>query len=86
MMDELFGTTVDTRQKSIADLEKLRIFEAEIGQIERLDLKKPVLLSGYLTITLKDKSSFRIYIDHKKAFGHIEQLIRSFSKDNLKIE
>jgi len=86
MMDELFGTTVDTRQKSIADLEKLRVFEAEKDQIDKLDLKKPVLLSGYLTITLKDKSSFRIYIDHKKAFGHIEQLIRLFSPENLKIE
>lgn len=86
MMDELFGTTVDSRQKSIAELEKFRVFEAEKEQIDKLDLKKPVLLSGYLTITLKDKSSFRIYIDHKKAFGHIEQLIRLFSPENLKIE
>lgn len=86
MMDELFGTTVDTRQKSIADLEKFRIFEAQKGDIEVIELKKPVLLSGYLTITMQDKSSFRLYIDHKKAYGHIEQLMKSFSPENLKIE
>ncbi len=86
MMDELFGTTVDTRQKSIKDLEKLQIFEAAKDNIEKIELKKPVLLSGYLTILMKDKSSFRIYIDHKKAFGHIEQLMQSFLPENLKIE
>jgi PAS domain S-box-containing protein len=86
MMDELFGTTVDTRQKTIADLEKLRLFEAQKADIEVIELKKPVLLSGYLTITLQDKSSFRLYIDHKKAYGHIEQLMKSFSPENLKLE
>lgn len=86
IMDELFGTTVDTRQKSIADLEKLKIFEAEKENIAQIELKKPVLLSGFLTVIMKDKSSFRIYIDHKKAFTHIEQLIKTFSPGNLKME
>lgn len=86
MMDELFGTTVDTRKKSIADLERLRVFETEKEKIDRIELKKPVLLSGSLTVTLKDRNSFRIYIDHKKAFTHIEQLMKSFSPDNLKSE
>lgn len=85
MMDELFGTSVDTRQKSILDLEKFRIFEAIKEDIDAIELKRPVLLSGYLTILMKDKSSFRIYIDHKKSFGHIEQLMRSFLPENLKI-
>ena len=86
MMDELFGTTVDTRQKPVKDLEKLKIYVAEKGDITRIELKKPVLLSGFLTITTKDGSSFRVYIDHKKAFTHIEQLMKSFSPENLKIE
>jgi PAS domain S-box-containing protein len=86
MMDELFGTTVDTRQKSIKDLELQRIFEAAKDAIEKIELKKPVLLSGYLTIILKDKSSFRIYIDHKKSYTHIEQLMKSFSPEILKLE
>jgi PAS domain S-box-containing protein len=86
MMDELFGTTVDTRQKSVKDLEKHRIFEAAKDAIDKIELKKPVLLSGFLTVTMKDKSSFRIYIDHKKSYTHIEQLMKSFSPENLKIE
>jgi len=86
MMDELFGTTVDTRQKQVKDLEKLKIFVAEKGDITRIELKKPVLLSGFMTITTKDGSSFRVYIDHKKAYTHIEQLMKSFSPENLKIE
>jgi PAS domain S-box-containing protein len=86
MMDELFGTTVDTRQKSIQDLEKQRIFEAAKDAIDKIELKKPVLLSGYLTVTMKDRSSFRIYIDHKKSFTHIEQLMKAFSPENLKVE
>ena len=86
MMDELFGTNVDTRPKSIEDLEKYSIFGADKENISLIELKKPVLLSGYLTITLKDKSSFRVYIDHKKAFGHIEQLMKAFLPESLKIE
>jgi PAS domain S-box-containing protein len=86
IMDELFGTTVDTRQKSLKELEKLRIFEAAKENIEKIELKKPVLLSGYLTVFLKDKNSFRVYIDHKKAFSHIEQLMKSFLPEHLKIE
>jgi PAS domain S-box-containing protein len=86
MMDELFGTSVDTRTKSIQDLENHRIFEAAKVDISQIELKKPVLLSGYLTITMKDKSSFRIYIDHKKSYTHIEQLMKSFSPENLKLE
>jgi PAS domain S-box-containing protein len=86
MMDELFGTTVDTRKKNINDLERLRIFEAAKENIERIELKKPVLLSGYLTVILKDKNSFRVYIDHKKSYTHIEQLMKSFSPENLKME
>lgn len=86
MMDELFGTTVDTRPKSVADLERLQVFEAPKEKIERLELKKPVLLSGHLTIVKNDKNVFRVYIDHKKAYSHIEKLMTAFSPDNLKIE
>lgn len=86
MMDELFGTTVDTRQRSIKELEEREIFMAEKEDIVKIELKKPVLLSGYLTISTVDRGSFRVYIDHKKSFAHIEQLMKSFSPENLKIE
>ena len=86
MMDELFGTTVDTRPKSIKDLEKLEIYSAEKADITKIELKKPVLLSGFLTISTKDGGSFRVYIDHKKSYTHIEQLMKAFLPENLNIE
>jgi hypothetical protein len=86
IMDELFGTTVDTRPRSIQDLEKSPVFVAKKEDITRIDIKKPVLLSGYLTITVKNGGSFRIYIDHKKAFSHIEKILQAFYPEVLRAE
>ena len=85
-MDELFGMTVDTRQKSIKELEKLKVFEAWKKDITRISMKKPVLLSGYLTFTVEKSGSFRIYIDHKKSFTHLEQLMQSFCPEKILVE
>jgi PAS domain S-box-containing protein len=86
IMDELFGMTVDTRQKSIKDLEKLKVFEAWKKDIVRINMKKPVLLSGYLTFNVDKAGSFRVYIDHKKSFTHLEQLMQAFCPDKIKME
>jgi PAS domain S-box-containing protein len=86
IMDELFGMTVDTRQKSIKELERLKIFEAWKKDITKIGMKKPVLLSGYLTFTVEKSGSFRIYIDHKKAFTHIEQLMQAFCPEKIRME
>ncbi len=83
MMDELFGTTVDIRPKTIQELERNKIFETDRNEITALTLKKPVLLSGYLTINSGKAPVFRVYIDHKKAYQHIEQLMRTFSPELL---
>jgi hypothetical protein len=86
LMDELFGNAVDTRQKSLGELENSRIFEVEKGEIEKITLKKPVLLSGYLEISKKGGSSFRVYIDHKKAYTYIENMMKLFAPDFLHFE
>lgn len=86
IMDELFGMSVDTRQKSIKELEKLKVFEAAKKDIIKIGLKKPVLLSGYLTFTVDKAGSFRVYIDHKKSFTHIEQLMQSFCPEKILVE
>ena len=86
IMDELFGMTVDTSQKSIQELERLKIFEGLKTDIARINMKRPVLLSGYLTITMASNETFRVYIDHKKAFTHLEQLIHSFIPEKLMVE
>jgi CheY-like chemotaxis protein len=44
IMDELFGMTVDTSQKPIRELEKLKVFEANKKDIVSIRLKRPVLL------------------------------------------
>jgi PAS domain-containing protein len=86
IMDELFGMSVDTRQRSIKELEKLRVFEAWKKDITRISMKKPVLLSGYMHITVEQGRPFRIYIDHKKSFTHLEQLMRSFCPEKIRME
>jgi PAS domain S-box-containing protein len=86
IIDELFGMTVDTRQKSIKELEQLKVFEAWKKDIVSISLKKPVLLSGYLTFSVNKAGSFRVYIDHKKSFTHLEQLMQSFCPEKIKVE
>lgn len=86
IMDELFGMTVDTRQKSIQELEQLKVFEALKKDMISISLKKPVLLSGYITFNAEGAGSFRVYIDHKKSFTHLEQLMQSFCPEKIRME
>ena len=86
IMDELFGTAADTRQKTLGELESLRVFEAGREELAKIILKKPVLLSGYLDIRKTDGTSFRLYIDHKKSYTYIENLLRMFAPDILSLE
>jgi CheY-like chemotaxis protein len=86
IMDELFGTSSDTRQKALGELENNRVFEAGKIDLEKIILKKPVLLSGYLELRKTDGTSFRMYIDHKKAYSYIENLMKLFAPDILSFE
>jgi len=86
IMDELFGMTVDSRPKSIKELEAHKIFVADKKDITGVTMKRPVLLSGYLNVTLGKDENFRVYVDHKKAFTHIEQLMQSFCPDKIRVE
>jgi len=86
IMDELFGTTADTRERTLGELENGCMFSAKKEELAAVVLKKPVLLSGYLLIRKKDNSSFRLYIDHKKAFARIEELMKMFAPDFVRYE
>jgi len=86
LMDELFGTSSDTNQKAIGELENLSVFSAERGELARAVLKKPVLLSGYLDLKKTDGTSFRLYIDHKRSYTYIENLLKMFCPDILGFE
>jgi PAS domain S-box-containing protein len=78
ILDELFGTNVDTRPRSIEDLEFQKVFEVWRKDITSIELKKPRLLAGSLIVTTAQGETFRVYIDHKKAFTHLDQLLRLF--------
>lgn len=54
--------------------------------LAKITLKKPVLLSGYLEIRKTDGTSVRMYIDHKKAYTYIENLMKMFAPDILIFE
>ncbi|HXX54935.1 MAG TPA: response regulator [Methanoregula sp.] len=84
LFDELFGTNVDIRSRSIRDLEQAKIFAVWKNDLVSIEMKKPRLLAGYLVFQTRNGESFRIYIDHQKAFSHIEQLMMLFSPEILK--
>ena len=86
IIDELFGTTVDTRPRSIRDLEKRKVFEVARKNIKRIEMKKPMLLAGYIVFRTTDGESFRVYIDHKRAYIHLDQLLRMFYPEILMVE
>lgn len=86
ILGELFGTNVDTRPREIEELEHLKVFEVWKKDITRMDLKRPKLLAGSLTITTEAGGKFRVYIDHTKAFSHLEQVLKVSYPDILTVE
>jgi hypothetical protein len=83
ILSELFGTNVDTRPRSLDELERHRVFEVWRKDITRIELKKPRMLAGSLSITTVSGATFRVYIDHTKAFTHLDQLLRLFYPEIL---
>ncbi|MEI7856862.1 MAG: PAS domain-containing protein [Methanomicrobiales archaeon] len=78
IIDELFGTTVDTHPRHIEELESHKVIEISRQEIRSIEMKKPLLLAGYIIFRTITGEAFRIYIDHKKAFIHIDQLLGLF--------
>lgn len=83
IMDELFGTSVDTRPRLIGELENQKVFEVLRKDITSIELKKPRLLAGFLVLKTVQGQSFRVYVDHNKAFEHLEQLLKMFYPELL---
>jgi len=86
IMDELFGISVDTRPRTIPELEKLKVFEVWSNDITGIEMKRPMLLAGFLNFKTMNGESFQVYIDHRKAFMHLEQLLKLFYPEILRIE
>ncbi len=75
IVEELFGTDVDLGTRSIQELERMKIFEVWRQDIVSIEMKKPHLLAGFAIFQTRNGESFRIYIGHRKAFAHLEQLL-----------
>lgn len=86
LMDKLFGTAEDTREKTIGELENSCMFAAAKEEIASIVLKWPTLISGYLLIQKKDRASFRFYLDNKKTFARIDELMKKFAPDLIRYE
>jgi PAS domain S-box-containing protein len=86
LVNELFGTNVDMRPRSIAELEKNKVYEVWRKDIARIEMKTPRLLSGFLIIHTRSGGSFRIYIDHIRAFNHLDQLLHLFYPEIIQAE
>ena len=88
VLDDLFGSrsSIDNRHKTIETIEKLLVYEIEKQDLITIELMHPVLLPGFLTLYNKTGESFRIFIDHKTAFLQLEQLIKSFHPEILRME
>jgi len=84
--DELFGTTVDTNPRSIAELGTMKVFEVARKDIITIEMKKPLLFAGYITFRTRSGETFRVYTDHKKAYIHLEQLLKLHYPEILRIE
>jgi CheY-like chemotaxis protein len=85
ILGELFGTNVDTRAREIDELERHKVFEVRRTDITRMELKKPQLLAGFLNITTAAGGKFRVYIDHTKAFNHLEQVLKLYYPEILEV-
>jgi PAS domain S-box-containing protein len=86
LMEELFGTTVDTNPRSIEELSSLKVFEVARKDIITIEMKKPLLFAGYITFKTRSGEAFRVYTDHKKAYIHLEQLLKLYYPEILRIE
>lgn len=86
ILEDLFGTTVDTNPRSITELESMKVFEVSRKDIVTIEMKKPMLFAGYITFRIKNGEVFRVYTDHKKAYIHFEQLLKLHYQGVLRIE
>lgn len=86
IIDELFGTTVDTNPRAIEDLSAMKVFEVARKDIVTIEMKKPMLFAGYITFRMRNNEIFRVYTDHKKAYIHLEQLLKLYYPEILRIE
>jgi hypothetical protein len=83
--EELFGGTVDENVKTIEELEIYKEMEIPKEDILHIDLKRPVLLSGSLSIATKNGETIRIFIDHKSLFAPLRRIMLKFYPERIRV-
>ena len=68
--------------KTITDLERMKEFEMEKGQISRIQLKKPVLLgTGHIVIMPREGKPEKITLRHRIAYDRLMTLTQAFGPE-----
>ncbi|HTY16084.1 MAG TPA: hypothetical protein VMC42_10315 [Methanoregulaceae archaeon] len=80
--EELFGGTVAKGTGTIDHLETIEIPKDEILMI---DLKKPMMLSGFVAFTTLNKENPRLFIDHKQVYDSLRVLMLKFCPERTRI-
>jgi hypothetical protein len=83
--EELFGGTVDESVKPIEELEIYKEMEIPKDDIIRIELKRPVLLSGSLSIVTKNGGTVRLFIDHKSLFAPLRRIMLKFYPERIQV-
>ena len=82
---ELFGRTIDNVNRAIGDLEVYKEIELEKKDLKQINMKRPVLLSGYISFVTNDGEIIKIYIDHKSVYEPVRHLMLKFCPEKLRI-
>ena len=67
--------------KVIEDLDRIKEFDIAKDQIRRIELKKPGLGVGHVTITPDQGDSITIKLRHRTAYDRLMQLTQAFSPE-----
>ncbi len=73
--------TPDEGAKVIGDLDRMKEFDIGKDQIRRIDLKKPGLAFGHMTITPNSGSPIVIKLRHRTAYDRLVQLTQAFGPE-----
>jgi hypothetical protein len=83
--EELFGGTVDENVKTIEELEIYKEIEIQKDEILQIEMKKPMLLSGFVSFTTKNGENPKVFIDHKTVYDPLRRLMLKFYPERIRI-
>jgi hypothetical protein len=83
--EELFGGTTDETVKTIDELEIYKEPEIQKEDIVRIDLKRPMLLSGSISVVAQNGETHRIFIDHKSVYDPLRRIMLKFYPELVRV-